>query len=520
MKTKITLIIIIISALLVRTYQPDYPPLLWDEASLGYNAYSILKTARDEYGSFLPVVFKSFGDYKPGLYVYLTLPFVWILGLNELSVRLPSVLVGSFLPLIFFLISRQLTKKTGLALLVATITAFNPYNIHFSRGAWESNILLFEISVAIYFIIKHQYTLSATFLASTLYTYQSGKLLSLLLLPLFLYTSRAQLYRFAKYFLLPLFIFTIPISFRFLTTSDSNRLQVFSIFSYPRPVTETQTIIDESTTINYQLFHNQFVYFSHAFFERYFNYFSPRFLFNDGDWQNPRHGPPYVGVLLYPSLLFFLIGVLNYHPRLLTYLLIVSPIPAALSRDSVSAVRALPLTLPLCFFTALGIYFLYTKIKSHPLRISFSIAIFLTYLLSFLYYQDLYFHHMVKRNPQEWLDGYKQAVLSLNLDSPKQPLVFTPFFGQPYIYYLFYHRYPPAQYQASSQLTSHGLDVGSVDQLERLSFSTPDFNQLRLTSNFLAIFSYDDALRQNIDFSQFKPIHSISPIDNFYLYER
>jgi len=51
---------------LIRFYlSSTYPPLLWDEAALGYNSYSILKTGKDEYGSVLPIIFKSFGDYKP-----------------------------------------------------------------------------------------------------------------------------------------------------------------------------------------------------------------------------------------------------------------------------------------------------------------------------------------------------------------------------------------------------------------------------------------------------------------------
>jgi 4-amino-4-deoxy-L-arabinose transferase-like glycosyltransferase len=70
------------------------PHLTPDEASLGYNAYSILKTGRDEYGEILPIIFKSFGDYKPGLYVYATVPFVALFGLTEFAVRLPSAIAG------------------------------------------------------------------------------------------------------------------------------------------------------------------------------------------------------------------------------------------------------------------------------------------------------------------------------------------------------------------------------------------------------------------------------------------
>ena len=48
----------------------------WDEAALGYNAYSIYHTGRDEYGKFLPVILKSFDDYKPALYAYTIIPFI------------------------------------------------------------------------------------------------------------------------------------------------------------------------------------------------------------------------------------------------------------------------------------------------------------------------------------------------------------------------------------------------------------------------------------------------------------
>ena len=100
--TKQTLILIIILSLsfILRIYQinSNPPGLTWDEASLGYNAYSILKTGKDEYGSFLPITLKSFGDYKPAVYAYLSLPFIAVLGLNELAVRLPSVLSSASAP--------------------------------------------------------------------------------------------------------------------------------------------------------------------------------------------------------------------------------------------------------------------------------------------------------------------------------------------------------------------------------------------------------------------------------------
>ena len=88
------LILTLILAATLRLWQLSQNPvhLTPDEAALGYNAYSILKTGRDEWGQLLPVVFKSFGDHKPGLYIYTAIPFVALLGLTELAVRLPSAI--------------------------------------------------------------------------------------------------------------------------------------------------------------------------------------------------------------------------------------------------------------------------------------------------------------------------------------------------------------------------------------------------------------------------------------------
>src|SRR3990170_2437800 len=71
------------------------PHLYWDEASLGYNAYTIATSFRDEHGEFLPLDrFIAFGDYKPPGYIYAAVPSILLLGLNEFSVRLPSAIAG------------------------------------------------------------------------------------------------------------------------------------------------------------------------------------------------------------------------------------------------------------------------------------------------------------------------------------------------------------------------------------------------------------------------------------------
>jgi len=537
-REKILLIIIIVAAFFIRVYKYNYPPLLWDEASLGYNAFSILNTGRDEYGQFLPLIFKSFGDYKPGLYVYLTVPFIVIFGLNSLAVRLPSIILGSLLPLIAYLFTKKYSKNKFLPLLFTAIIALSPYNIHFSRGAWETNVLTFELLLASYFFFDKKYFWSSILFGLTLFTYQSGKLISLLLIGALFLTNYSKLFfkkDFILKFILPLFIFSLPILSGLFWGQQGNRLEVVSLFSYPRSSKETQTIISETSKLDYQLFHNQPLFFVRNFLLKYFNHFSPQFLLTQGDWQSPRHSAPYTGVLLIPSFFFLILGLFTTHYSTKNYSsnnyssinlfflfwLLLAPIPAALTRDSLSAVRAMSLSIPLCYFSAMGListlkYFS----KNKFLYLTTSLLIFLSYLLSFVYYTDLYYNHMVKKSPQDWLYGYKEACEYVIENGANHEVYFTNFYGQAYIYYLFYSQYPPKNYQAQANLTIDGVDTGVVSKIDNLKFETPNFSHIQLlSSNTLAVFSYDDAIRQGIDLKLLTPLSSINNSSTFYGYK-
>lgn len=522
-KEKIILIIVLIAGLFLRLYNYNYPPLLWDEAALGYNAYSILHTARDEYGQFLPLIFKSFGDYKPGLYVYLTLPFVAIFGLNPLAVRLPSIIIGSLLPFLAYLFIKKNSQSKYLPLLFATLIAFNPYNIHYSRGAWETNILTFELLLAAYFFFRKKYFSSSLIFGLTLYTYQSGKLTSLLLIAILLLLNYSKSFfkkDFILRFIFPLFIFSLPILYGLLTQNQGNRLQVVSLLSYPRSEEEVKQITAESRALDYQLFHNQFLFFTKNFISRYFNHFSSKFLLTDGDWQNPRHSAPYTGVLLLPSVLFLVLGLFTkkYSSTKLFFLLwlLLAPIPAALTRDQVQATRIMSFSLPLCYFAALGLEFFFTKYNQLILKI----LVFAIFLLSLVNFLDLYFNHMVKKSPQDWLYGYQSAMDYALKYGENRAVYFTPFYGQPYIYYLFNQSYDPLRYQSQAELITSSLDTGIVKNIDNFVFETPNFSHLLLQSKpILAVFSYDDAVRQGIDLNLLTPLSPINNTSTFYGYK-
>jgi len=541
--TLLSLIAITLLAFLFRVYQVQKTPtLLWDEAALGYNAYSILQTGKDEYGTNLPLIFKSFGDYKPGVYIYLATPFVALFGLNNLSVRLPSIILGSLMPFLLYLLIKTINPKSKkLALLAALLISFNPFNIHFSRGSWETNILTFQLILGSYLLIKYlkedkskNLFFSALVFGISLFTYQAAKMITplVILSSLIAFKDSLQLRKIKTYllnFTLPLFLFSLPVLYGLLFSSDSNRLKVVSLLSYPRSDQEKELILSESNPIDYQIFHSHPVFFSRNFLSRYFNFFTPKFLAFQGDWQNLRHSAPYIGVLLYPSLIFFVLGLFTtskYKKQKLFFILwlLSAPIPAALTRDSITAVRAMSLSIPLIYFTSLGIYSTYKKIKHKLLKISFTALLSFAYLLSFIYYSDLYLNHLLKKDPGQYLYGYQQVMeyVIKNQDN-YQTINVTNFYGQPYIYYLFYSKYSPKDYQPQSILVGDSLDTGSIEKIDNVTFYGSDYTKAQNTPNSLTIFSHDEILRQGIDQlpdfkEKFLPLSPINNLSTFYAY--
>jgi len=95
-----SLILLMIFSFITRFFRLGSVPEAFaaDEAALGYNAWSILTTGRDEWGQFLPLTLRSIDDWKPAIYSYLAMPGVALLGLNETTTRLPGAIFGFLLP--------------------------------------------------------------------------------------------------------------------------------------------------------------------------------------------------------------------------------------------------------------------------------------------------------------------------------------------------------------------------------------------------------------------------------------
>ena len=118
------------------------PSLNWDEVSIGYNAYSILKTGKDEFGNRFPLYFRSLDDYKMPVYVYMTVGAEMLFGLTDVAVRISSLIFGILTIYLMYVLVIELTRKKDIALLSAFATAITPWNIMFSRMASEANVAM------------------------------------------------------------------------------------------------------------------------------------------------------------------------------------------------------------------------------------------------------------------------------------------------------------------------------------------------------------------------------------------
>ena len=111
-----------------------------DEASAGYEAWALLHSGVDRCGKAWPLLFVSWGSGQNVLMSYLAMPFVALLGLSPLSLRLPNALAGCLSLFVFWRLARR-TRGERFALWALLLLAVNPWHIMASRWALESNLL-------------------------------------------------------------------------------------------------------------------------------------------------------------------------------------------------------------------------------------------------------------------------------------------------------------------------------------------------------------------------------------------
>ncbi|MEQ8541867.1 MAG: glycosyltransferase family 39 protein [Coleofasciculus sp. D1-CHI-01] len=293
------LIILAVAALLRLLFLGTIPNgFFCDEASNAYDSYSMLKTLRDQHGTFLPLFSRALDDYRETLYAFITIPFIKIFGLNEFAARFPAALIGVLTVLVIYhLVKECFDRQTGL--FSALLLAINPWHIQFSRIAFRAILIPLLFSLGFLFFVKsfrknNYLPLSGLIFGLSLYTYSSARVFVPLFLMGLLVIYWRHLWENRKQTLIALVLFLLSF------------IPLFSFWISPEGMARATGSAATGLTFN-----------PGTVLRYYLSYFSPDFLFFSGD-PIPRHSPAKIGQLYYFEIVTVIVGLFyllrEHHP--------------------------------------------------------------------------------------------------------------------------------------------------------------------------------------------------------------
>lgn len=462
------------------------PSASLDEASIGYNAYSIFKTGADEYGYKFPLLLRAYDDWRPALYVYFVIPFVKWFGLNVFSVRLPSVILSVLSVLATYFLVRELFRKWEVrngrmvSLLTSFLLAISPWHIYLSRLGHEANMGLAFFIFGITFFLYRRIYLSFIFLALSFASYQSEKLVIPLLVLAILILFRKELLAIKKKFIFASIIaviILIPFIKETMSPNALVRFKATNVFAAQgeRFVDRTKLLAEATKDNNMfgKVIYNRRILAGQIFLENYVSHFNPDWLFFNS--SNDKHKVPGLGLMYLwemPLILFGLIFLIRSKIErqiklLIIVWIIISPIPAAITTDAPHAMRAytvLPIPQILGALGILYIYLFFTKrrqlIKKYYLsKVSLVISL-LIISVSLIYFYKQYYHIFPKTQSASFQYAMSTAIpFVLENEKSYNKVVFSnqENLYQSYMFFLFYSKYDPYLYQRTGGTKSGGF---------------------------------------------------------------
>jgi len=500
-----------------------------DEAALAYNAYSILETGRDEWGEFLPLTMRSFDDYKPALYTYLTIPFVALRGLTHEAARLPAAVFGSLLPSLVFLLlyDPKDTKKSIAGALAGVVLIVTPWHWEVSRTAIEAGVavtLTVALLVALKFTPKlrtHSVAWWLTFCGflllgiSILFTYHTARLI----MPAIL-ISGVLLGQFKTNWIQKASIALLTIAGLGLAlTASSARYSQISLFSDPgvaakRTEASFRAGVGGISATLTHIYHNKPLSWAQTYMDSYLTNTSLSYLFIGGA-QPQRASIPETGQFLWIFLPFFILGLIASARRgtrydlWMAFWLLIAPAAASLTTAEIPHVyRTLFLLVPMAVFIGTGMQWsvdlvislidqLKPSLRSLPkkqvellgkgLIVSYIILLGVATLGNTAKAWHQFSIQQALSQPWYRQYGYKELYAYLNTlpESEVSQITITNREMEPYIFYLFYNKIDPSVYQALPN--------------KRLSHDNIHFNGARSWQLFNMIFSEEKCPHDTLD---------------------
>lgn len=404
MKNNFLLVIVLVFSFLLYTYKLGVIPtsVYVDEATVGYNAFSVASTGADEFGQRFPIYFRFFDAYTPGLFVYFIIPIIKLFGLSAFSIRLLSAISGT-ISIYFFYKTLKLFSYNSL---VGTIFySIIPWTVFNSRLGYEVMFAATLFNAGCYFLLKNLSKISY---------------IGLFLISLSTYAAHTQRY------LAPLFILVYLIFYKKFKIKSVIFLLLTQIPNLIMVFTPSFWVKNNNFSINY-------------FILQIVTYLSPKTLFFQLPDIDLQHQIPQSSIFFWWMIVPLIFGIkklfsIDQNKRVFIIIWIIcSIIPASLSGEFISIQRALPLLFPLMVVISLG---LSTNMFINIFLFSYSL------LLLFRSYYIL----LPKTMSSAWNYGYPELSQIIASTPDKKYLIDNTRNPRNYILPLFYRQYQYRKY--------------------------------------------------------------------------
>lgn len=488
--------------------QPADPPGFFrDEAGIGYSAYSILKTGKDSWGRPWPLHFKALGDYPPGIYNYLTIPFVAVMGLTELSARMAGIVAAIILvPIVYWFVT-TISRDKQLALLSSLIMILNPWFIVQARSGSEPLVALVFILVGL--LMWRRWLLSRDKLSLVLvlgcyflalFTYNAVKPV------LFVYHFLFSWYLFPQQALKPmvlvstasilcaayLSVFAIPGAA--INYESGNIFK--KVAEYDRVVEFTREGLEGVPPLISRAFHNKVTDLVLTAAGASLTYINSDFLFFQGGLPT-RYKIPYIGNILLASIPFIIVALVEKKvlKSKTTWFwlswLVVGLIPGVVSINFHPHVkRTFLMFLPLFVLTAAGILEIGRRLPKIKIGVYAVVGLLLAY--NFSYFLLVYFTHSRYITVHARSYGYKQAFQVLaDLEDQYSAIQIYTLAEAPEIFYFYYRQIEPSQVQALAEGRNNMFDdeytQWQINQYVFIEQDCPTLEDLELDILYVAL---------------------------------
>ena len=471
-----------------------------DEASSGYDAFSLMKWGVDRAGNPYPVYLYAWGSGQSVLYSYLMIPVIAVTGLTEYGIRLPMAITGAISLYVFYYLIKNIFDNKKYGIIATAFFAICPWHRLKSRWGMECNIfpdLILLASLLLVLGLKKEKTglqvLAFVVLAISSYSYGT----SYLFLPVFVLGTLGYLIykkeltvKKSIIYLLVMFVLCIPIIvYIFINTFGLEQITIGKV-TIPKLLVNRY---DEVSTV-----------FSGNIFENCVNNLleTLRILILQNDKLEWNAIPQY-GLFYLISIVFFIIGLRacvkkykeNIFNQIMNIWMIAAIVLCAFCVANINRINII--MIPCVYYIVVGLFEFLTKYKQLTVCIA---VIYMVLFIEFMYSyvnKDYNKYYTFTSGVEDVVDYCK----SLDVDN-----IYCKYsFKEPFMYFMFYGQEDVREYLDTVEYFEEGRTFDNVRSFGKYKFYLPE----EIEKNSVIIvpknteIKYNDESAQKVTINQF-----------------